>query len=335
MHFGNLAYVVYIALACGIVLAFYGLYLFWKNRVMARVAADPRIRRLILRERPIIARMKTALVALAILLAGIVLLRPQWGESAREERKEGVDLLIALDVSMSMMARDVSPSRLARAKDAIRLMADSVKGDRVGLVLFAGDAFLQCPLTNDLGAFSMFLDAASPDAMRLQGTDLGAAVSEAERVFAKRRRTSRVFALITDGEDHQGALEAAMERFAKLEVTVFTVGIGASSGDYIPLAEADPSGDSYARDAGGNLIRTKKNTETLERIASRTGGEYVDITESLAGVYRITRAMSRMSANEYGARVVKERNERYQIFALVLAVLLAIEIMLPGRRREV
>ncbi|HPB81578.1 MAG TPA: VWA domain-containing protein [Spirochaetota bacterium] len=334
ISFGNYNYIIYILLSSALVLLLYGGYLIWKRSVVRRLLSDPVLRDMMVKQSRAMERLKSVLLAAAILLFAFTMLRPQWGEAMREVQNEGVDLLVALDVSRSMRARDVQPSRLERAKDAINLMADSLRGDRVGLVLFAGDAFIQCPLTGDLGAFKMFLDAADTDAVAAQGTNIGAAMEMAYRVFHTRRRTSRNFVIITDGEDHEGRVEQSAAKFRDLDVAVYAVGIGRDGGDLIPLGADEKSADIYVKDSGGNLVRTKKNAGVLKTIARETGGDYIDITNSMSGVYKILRKMSQQTQNRYGTMMVKQRTERYQIFALLLILILSAEALLPGRRKQ-
>lgn len=329
--FANITYSIYIAIVVFIVLVFYTVYVLWKRRALSRLFSPEQMELMLRGNASSIFR--ELLLFASILLAGFILLRPQWGERVREVKKEGVDMMIAMDVSMSMFAQDVSPNRLGRAKDAVKLLAESLKGDRIGLILFAGDSFLQCPLTDDIGAFMMFLDSAGNDSIRVQGTNLGGAIDEALRVFSRKRKTSRILVIITDGEDHEGRAVDAVEQFRDLEVRIYTVGVG-RGGNLIPLQANESSGDMYLKNRDGKLVRTRKQPELLRRISRETGGEYVDITDSLSGIYRILDALSALAKNEYGARVVKERREQYQIFTIVLVVLLSVEIILPGRRRK-
>ena len=332
MIFGNIKYLASIAIASAAMLGVFIAYLIWKRHVLRRLFVHDSIRRRLVQGSRAAAWIKSCAIALSILLFGLVMLRPQWGERAREVRNEGTDLLIALDVSRSMTARDVSPSRLDRAKDAIRLLAGSLRGDRIGLILFAGDAFLQCPLTTDMGAFAMFLDSAGPDSVRLQGTDIGKAMRAAERMFNKKRMTSKLFVLITDGEDHEGGVSGALSDLKDMGVRVYTVGVGKYAGGEIPEGGGDSAEAGVLRDESGTIVRTKKNAGLLERIARETDGEYLDITDSLSDAYAILRAISQESKTDFGARIIKEKRERYQIFALLLLLLLSIEIMLPERR---
>jgi len=328
---GNYKYLLYSVTVTGMVLVLFILYLIWKERAIARLVGGAGWDNFI-RGSKASARIKQALVVLSILLFGLLVLRPQWGEQARQVTSEGTDVLILLDVSPSMLARDAKPNRLARAKEAVRLIVESLKGDRVGLVLFSGDAFLQCPLTNDYGAFIMFLDSASPDSISLKGTDIGAAIKEGYRVFKTKRLTSRIIVLITDGEDHEGTAEEAAALFKEMDVAIYTVGVGSTSGEPIPAPGEDKAAGSYYRDEGGNLIRTRKDVSFLKRIAGSTGGRYSDITNSLAGLRDVLSVIEDQQKNKYGSRIIKEPRERFQLFACIILLLLSAELMIAERR---
>jgi Ca-activated chloride channel homolog len=331
-QFGNFKYLVYIATVSGAVLALFVAYLFWKRRAIIMLRRGV-AREYLIRGSETMARVRQGLVALAIVLCALVLLRPQWGEVAREVNNEGSDVLIALDVSPSMLARDVSPSRLERAKDAVRWIVESLQGDRVGLILFSGDAFLQCPLTNDYGAFMMFLDAASPDSIYLKGTDIGAALREAHRVFKTKRLTSRILVLITDGEDHEGTAAEAAAEFKEMDVSIYTAGIGRTSGEVIPATGDESATDNYYRDSSGKLVRTRKDVSSLKKIAGVTGGSYIDISDSLSGLKFILEIIGDQHKNKYGTRIIKEPREQYQIFVFILLLALAVELLLPERQK--
>lgn len=330
-QFGNFKYLVYIATVSVAVLGLFAAYLLWKRRAIVMLRRGV-AREYLIRGSETAARVRQGLIVLAIVLCALVLLRPQWGETAREVNSEGSDVMIALDVSPSMLARDVEPSRLDRAKDAVRWIVESLQGDRVGLILFSGDAFLQCPLTNDYGAFMMFLDAASPDSINLKGTDIGAALREAKRVFEKKRLTSRLLVLITDGEDHEGTAAAAAAEFKDMDVSIYTAGIGRTSGEVIPAAGDETSRDNYVRDSGGKLVRSRKDVSSLKKIAGITGGTYIDISDSLSGLRFVLEIIGDQNRNKYGSRIIKEPREQYQIFVLVLLLVLGTELMLPERR---
>lgn len=332
IQFGNFKYIAYIASSSAVVLALFVLYLVWKRRAILRLQRGM-VREYFIRGSGRIGMVRQALVGLAILFFALVMLRPQWGEQFREVNNEGSDVLIALDVSPSMLARDIAPTRLDRAKDAVKWIVESLKGDRVGLVLFSGDAFLQCPLTNDYGAFMMFLDSATPESIALKGTDIGAALREAARVFKDKRLTSRMLVLITDGEDHEGKAEEAAAVFRDMDVAIYTVGIGRSSGEVIPSSGDKSTPDNYYRDSGGSLVKTRKDASFLKKLAGSTRGAYIDISDSFFGLHFILDIISEQQRNKYGSRIIKEPKEKYQIFAFVLLLILSIELLLPERRR--
>jgi Ca-activated chloride channel family protein len=332
MQFGNYPYLIYITSISAVVLGLFAFYIVWKRRaieLMSRGVA----RNYLIRGSGTIAIVKQVLVFLSIILFAVVMLRPQWGEQVREVNNEGSDVLIAFDVSPSMLAQDVKPSRLQRSKDAIRLIVESLRGDRIGLILFSGDAFLQCPLTNDYGAFMMFLDSASPDSINLKGTDIGMALKQAYRVFQKKRLTSRLLVLITDGEDHEGTAEEAAKLFRDMDVSIYTIGIGRTGGEVIPTQGNDPSPDSYYRDDSGRLVKTKKDVSFLKRIAGATRGAYIDISDSFSGLKFINEIVDDQHRNKYGSRIIREPREQYQVFAFILLLLIFLELMLPERRR--
>ncbi len=332
--FGNFKYLVYIAGIAVVVLSVFIFYMYWKRSVLAGIIRRSGSVYYLIKGSFRRARIREGLIIAGIILSAFVVLRPQWGEKVREVRNEGSDVLIALDVSRSMLAGDVNPSRLQRSKDAIKWIVESLKGDRVGLILFAGDAFLQCPLTSDYGAFMMFLESAGPGSIPLQGTDIGRALDEAIRVFEKKRLTSKLLVLITDGEDHQGAAGPAAARFRKMDVSVYTVGIGREKGDYIPSIEDEETEDNYFRDRSGKLVRTRKNPDLLKKLAASTRGSYIDITRNLAGLRFILQIIEDQQSSQYGTRIIKERREYYQVFTLVLIIVLSAELMIPERKRE-
>lgn len=333
LQFANYTYLIYIVSVSAVVLALFLFYLMWKRRAVSLISRGVP-RDYLIRGSDTIVLAKHVLVILSIIVCALVLLRPQWGEQMREVHNEGTDVLIALDVSPSMLAQDMKPSRLVRAKDAVRWIVESLKGDRVGLILFSGDAFLQCPLTNDYGAFMMFLDAASPDSIYLKGTDIGMALRQAYRVFRNKRLTSRILVLITDGEDHEGTAEEAAKQFRDMEVAIYTVGIGRTGGEVIPSTGDENTADSYYRDNSGRLIKSRKDPSFLKRIAGMTQGAYIDISDSLSGLHDLLDVIADQQKNRYGSRIIKEPREQYQIFAFILLLLLSVELMLPERKNE-
>jgi len=329
--FGNQDIILYLSLLTAVILALLVYYLFWRKKAVSLLIKNSGIRELLIKGSPLRSRIKAGLIIASLILFLLTVLRPQWGMNKREVNNEGSDVLIALDVSNSMMAQDIKPNRLERAKSAIRWLAESLKGDRIGLLLFAGDAFLQCPLTTDVGAFLMFLDSASPQSVKTQGTDIGRVLFKAQQVFKKKRLTSKLLVLVTDGEDHQGAALKAAVEFKKMGVAVYTVAIGKENGELIPMSKDDFTGDVYIKDKNDKFVRSSKNPKLLMHLAGFTGGAYLDISKSFSDLKFILQIIKDQQNNIYGTKTIKEKKERFQWLAVVLVILLSIELILPDR----
>lgn len=283
---------------------------------------------------PIRARgfLKSALLLSGLVLMILALAGPRWGSRYQEVSQKGVDILLAVDVSSSMLVEDVQPSRLERARREVRDFLDVVAGDRVGLVAFAGAAFVQCPLTLDYGALTMFLDALSPDLIPAPGTDLGAAIDTALSAFDPAAETDRVILLITDGEDNEGAGFKAAERAAGAGVKIFVFGIGDPGGGPVPRGGGR---GGFKKDAGGRMILSKLDESGLKRIAETTGGTYV---RSTAGdldldLLYFSGIRTKTEAGVLKSGKIKVYEERFAAFVLAAFVLLLAEALAGERKR--
>jgi Ca-activated chloride channel family protein len=216
-------------------------------------------------------RTKIKLLIWGILFLMIALAQPRWGFQWQDLKQRGVDIVVALDVSNSMRATDIKPSRLERAKYKVTDLLRMLKGDRVGVVAFAGTSFLHCPLTLDYQAAEMFLSALDTDLIPLQGTALGHAIETSIQAFSTTEKKSKAILLITDGEDHEGAVLKAIKKAKKEGVKIFVIGIGRDEGVPVP----DPKGSGFKRNQSGEIVLSKINEPLLEKIAVETGGTYV------------------------------------------------------------
>lgn len=331
MSFAGIEYLPAVAVICAAVILFFCFYMFWRRRAVRFLTAGGR--NLVIGDRRRIVA-KEILVITAVILSFIALLKPQCGEYPREVTSEGTDVLIALDVSRSMMSKDADPDRLARAKSGIKWIAESLSGDRIGLIVFAGDAFLLCPLTTDTGAFMMFLDSAGPDSVNIQGTDMGNMFAEAAKVYEKKRLTSKLLVVITDGEDHEGGVDAGIKKFRELGVSVYAAGIGREGGEFIPAGSDDSVPDAFYRDSSGNLIKSRQDQGLLKKLASETGGSYCDITSSFSGLNDIIDVIEKQQKESKGSRMVKEKIDRTWIFILLIILVLGAETVIAERRRD-
>jgi Ca-activated chloride channel family protein len=298
-------------------------------------------------------RLSRALLALvAVALVVVAFAGPQYGSRTRVLRKRGIDVVIALDFSKSMLAQDVHPSRIKRAKAELEQLLNDLDGDRVGLVAFAGDS-MAFPMTVDYSAVRLFLRDLGPMDMPYGGTAIGKALIASKRLIessSSRNVTaetapvtrSRVVILLTDGEDHEGDPIAAAEELAAAGIKVYTVGIGSSSGEPIPSYTADGTLTGHLRDSDGRVVMTSltaENEATLGEIASITGGEYVRAEEGTVGVLQIRRELAKLQASERKARRVTVHENRFALVLLPAFLLLVLEGLLPeawilGRRRR-
>ncbi|MCK4412451.1 MAG: VWA domain-containing protein [Candidatus Eisenbacteria sp.] len=303
------------------------------RRQLARALSPVMAARLTAHLRPHARTQRLALVLLALACLTLGGARPQRGTQYVTAQRTGGDVIVALDVSESMLAEDLKPNRLQRARHEIAAILDQLKGDRVGLVAFAGAAFVQCPLTLDYAAARMFLDYMGPDLIPEPGTNLAEALRVAVRAFDEESEGYRALVLITDGEDHGGEVEAATRVARAAGVRVFAVGIGSQAGEPIPLRGAEGEIEGYKKDDEARVVLTRLDEAALQRIADETRGFYVRAGGSL-GLHRVVAAIEAMEKRELqgGIRVLYE--ERYRYFVWPALLLLIAEFWVPLRRRK-
>ncbi|MDY7095727.1 MAG: VWA domain-containing protein [Acidobacteriota bacterium] len=307
-----------------------------RTRLLRRFATPQMLRRLTAGVSRPRQYLKAALVLLGLLACVVALAKPRYGFTWEEVQRKGVDIVVALDVSDSMLVEDVEAggglSRLERAKREIADLLDLLEGDRIGLVAFAGTAFVECPLTLDYGAAELFLDNLDTDLIPIKGTDLASALSTSLEAFEGASNSSRAIILITDGEDHSGAALRAAEEAQTQGVRVFTIGIGRDEGAPIPAP-----GGGFRRDRRGEIVLSRLDEPTLQKIALDTGGSYV---RSVTGDVDLEKIYSQgikatLEDQELGSRRRQRWEERFQ-WALALALLsLMLEPLISERRRGV
>ena len=277
---------------------------------------------------------RTALLLAAVVLLVTALARPQFGDRVETVRREGQDLVVALDLSASMEAEDIAPNRLAAARLAVGRLIDRLDGDRIGLVAFAGEAFVQSPLTLDYAAAALFLNAMEPDLVPVPGTDLGQAMEVALDGFGEAVERNRHLVVITDGEDHEGAIDAAVERAVDEGVRVYTVGMGSTEGVPIPSFDDTGAPNGFLRDEEGSVVTTRLDEVTLQRVADRTGGAYYHaVAGSGAAFDTLVDELTGGEGETLESREVTLYEEQYQIFLGLALLLLVAEALVPARRR--
>lgn len=281
---------------------------------------------------PMRQRMKEVLALAAFSLLVLALARPQWGADWRETRARGVDIIFAVDVSRSMLAQDITPNRLDRAKLAIRDLVREMDGDRLGLIPFAGSAFLQTPLTHDYNAFLQSLDSLRPGIIPRGGTNIAAAIDEAISAFGP-GDNYRFLILISDGEDLAADGIAAATRAARENVRIFAVGVGSPEGARIPVQDSRGRPD-FLRDSYGNIVVTRLDENTLQRIAAETGAFYVPLGPRGEGMRTVLEAgRQEVPQSELESRMERIPVERFQIFLALALALLVAELLLTNRNR--
>lgn len=261
-----------------------------------------------------------------LLLLSIAAAQPQCGTRSVVAKRFGMDIVIAIDASNSMLARDVKPSRLDRAKLELSSLIDRLKGDRVGIVVFAGDAFVQCPLTTDYSAAKIFLRAIDPESLPQQGTALAPALRVAGNLFegGDRGASGRALIVITDGEDHQGDIEEESAKLDERGVRIFAIGVGSKSGEPIPISDEEGNVKGYRKDSGGKTVMTRLNEDPLMAIAAKTKGRYVHSASGDLGIGEVFEELDRMDKAEFETRQTVQYDNRFPSFAWPgLALLLA------------
>jgi len=270
------------------------------------------------------------LAFLSFVIAALV--RPQFGVKEQKMERTGVDVIIALDISQSMLAEDIAPNRIDRAKHEINKFIDLLKGDRVGLIIFAGESFVQCPLTLDYGAAKMFLDVVKTSWIQLQGTTLADAIQQSIKAFRTKSKKHKVLVLISDGEDHEGEAIAAAREADKEGVKIYTIGIGSENGVPIPLKKRGGN-IIYKKDKSGNLVMTRLDPLILEKISREGNGAYFHAGSNL-DLSVIYNEIAKMEKKDLGMNRLALYEERYQIFLCVALFFLILEFVIPERVRR-
>src|SRR5450759_1635842 len=269
--------------------------------------------------RPVI---KFILQLIAVSSGIIMISRPQFGSKIEDVKKQGVEVIIALDVSNSMLAEDIQPDRLTRAKQAISRLVDNLDKDKIGLIVFAGDAYTQIPVTTDYISAKMFLSTINPDMVPKQGTAIGAAINLGIRSFSPGEGKSKAMIIITDGENHEDDPVSSAEEASKAGIVIHTIGIGSTEG--VPVPVIINGKKDYLKDADGSTVITKLDEEILKKIALSSGGNYVRASNSNIGLDEIFNEIKKMKKQDLESTMYTEYNDQFPIFAALALSLIHI-----------
>ena len=271
------------------------------------------------------AKFWTLEAALALLI--VMIARPQMGTRISHDKRTGIETIIAMDISNSMLAEDVAPSRLDRTKMMVENLVDNFTDDKIGLIVFAGDAFVQLPITSDYVSAKMFLSDIHPSLMATQGTDIATAINMATNSFTQQQGVGKAIIVVTDGEDHEGgALEAAKDA-KKKGMRVYVLGVGSPNGAPIPLGNGN-----YMQDRTGNTVMTKLNEEMCRQVAEAGGGAYIHVDNNSNAQQQLDNEISKLTKKEMQSTIYSDYDEQFQAFGIIALILLIIEICILDRK---
>ncbi len=272
------------------------------------------------------------LLAFTLVIIGIV--NPQNGTKLEEVKRKGADLMICLDVSNSMKAEDLQPNRLEKAKQSITKLIDKLEGDRIGIIVFGGEAYVQLPITTDYAAAKLFLESINTDMIPTQGTAIGAAINLAVESFGKDEGKNKAILVITDGENHEDDAIKAAEAAAEKGISINTIGMGSVDGAPIPIYKND-NREGFRKDKDGNTIMTRLDEKTLQEIAVAGNGIFVRATNSDAGLNYVIDAIDKLEKKEFDSKMFSDYEDRFQWFIAAAFVLLLIETFLTERKSKI
>ena len=326
-RFGEPLY-LYLFLVLPFLVVFY-LYSNYRRRKRIRRYGDPE---LLARLMPDVSKyrpdIKFWLLFAALVMVIFMLARPQFGSKMETVKRQGVETVVALDISNSMLAQDVTPSRLDKSKKLVSRLVETFNNDKVAMIVFAGEAFTQLPITSDYVSAKMFLETITPSLISTQGTDIKAAINLAMRSFTSNEGVGRAIVLITDGENHEGgAIEAAKEAADK-GVRVFVLGVGSPDGAPIPAGETN----EFRRDKDGNVIVTRLNEQMCQEIAKAGNGIYVRVDNTNRAEKALNAEIAKLAKADVETQIFTEFDEQFQVLAWLALILLAAEVMLLNRR---
>jgi Ca-activated chloride channel homolog len=283
---------------------------------------------------PLRRNLKFFVFLLAMTSFIIALARPQFGSKLEEVKREGIELIIALDVSRSMMAEDIKPNRLERAKQAITNMVNHMQDDKIGMIVFAGDAYTQLPITTDYISAKIFLSDISTEIVSKQGTAIGTAINLGVKSFTQDSEASKAIVVISDGENHEGdALEAA-RLAAEKGIKVYTIGIGSSAGAPVPLSGRGGSESGFLKDRQGEVVISRMDPAILSKIAAAGEGKFYTSTAGDIGLNRLYADLNKLTKSEIETKVYSEYDDQFHYFLAFGLLLLIIDSFIPERKSK-
>jgi len=320
-------YFLYLALIIPLLVLINLIYMSWRRKIQDSYSDSELLEVISPNRSNFKLNLKLIIECLAILFLSIGLANPKIGTELKSINREGVDIVFAIDVSKSMLAEDVAPNRLLRSKRIISEIINSLSSDRVGIVAYAAQAIPQVPLTTDFAAVKNFLQIIDTDMLSSQGTSIDSALNLSANFFDQNSETNRVLVLLSDGEDHDDIPESIISLIIENNINFISIGVGQDSGSTIPI-KVNGRIDSYKKDNNGEVVITKRNSEILKKIASSSGGEYIDGNTTEEALEYVKVKLDKIDKSEFETSQFVEYKQQFQIFILIALLFIIVDIFI-------
>lgn len=321
----------YLLFAIPAVIVLFSLVWIWKKRTQRKFAEDSLLKRLSPNQSFFKGILKVLVLCLALMCLSFALVNPKIGTKIENVKREGVDVVFALDVSKSMLAEDIAPNRIEKSKQLITQIINSLAGDRIGIIGYAGSAFPQVPITTDFSSAKLFLNSMNTDMVSSQGTAITEAITLSETYFDDEEQTNRVLFIISDGEDHEGNISDIAAQASEKGIRIFTIGVGTIGGAQIPI-KRNGILQYYKRDENNEVVITRLGEETLKQIAAEADGEYIDGSNTKEVVESVRAILGGMNKTEFESKQFTDFKDQFQWLLLAALILLAIDQLLLERK---
>lgn len=322
---------LWLLLVIPVIILLFLMVLFWRKGVQRKFADRELLRKLSPNRSIAKGVLKVLLISLGLACLAVALANPKFGTKLDTVKREGVDIVFAVDVSKSMLAEDIAPNRLEKSKQLVTQIINNLASDRVGIIAYAGSAFPQLPITTDYSAARMFLQALNTDMVSSQGTAINEAIELAQTYFNDADQTNRILVLISDGEDHEGEIEGIAEQAAKEGINIYTIGVGTSRGGPIPI-KRNGVVQSYKKDNNGETVITRLDEDILRKIASAANGAYIDGRVTNEVVTEMTEVLQNMDKKEFESKQIADFKDQFQWFLGLGLFFLLLEVFLLERK---
>ena len=320
-------YYLYLVLIIPLLVIINFIYMSWRRKIQDSYSDSELLEVISPNRSNFKLNLKLIIECLAILFLSIGLANPKIGTELKSINREGVDIVFAIDVSKSMLAEDVAPNRLLRSKRIISEIINSLSSDRVGIVAYAAQAIPQVPLTTDFAAVKNFLQIIDTDMLSSQGTSIDSALNLSANFFDQNSETNRVLILLSDGEDHDDIPESIISLIIENNINFISIGVGQDSGSTIPI-KVNGRIDSYKKDNNGEVVITKRNSEILKKIASSSGGEYIDGNITEEALEYVKAKLDKIDKSEFETSQFVEYKQQFQIFILIALLFIIVDIFI-------